>query len=102
MDKTVLQSPKPKTKHLKQTEPQNAKRTIVPYIGFVLCIPFLKLQKHFMKPSGGDIDHFSSFLYDIENHLFLVGHPLAGIVTMLILFGIFFIVSWGVIRSWWR
>ena len=97
-----FQTPKTEKGTLKKSEMQHGKSKLAPYIVFMAHVPVVKLHKHFMTPSGEDIDHWSSFLYAIEEHFFHLLHPLAGILIQLIVFGILYKVSFCVIQSLMR
>ena len=93
-----FQTPKTEKGTLKKSEMQHGKSKLGSYLFFMVHVPVVKLHKHFMTPSGEDIDHWSSNLYAIEGHFFHLLHPLAGILIQLIVFGILFKVSWRVIQ----
>ncbi len=99
MHKDDFQTPKTKKETLKKSETQHEKSKLAPYIVFIAHVPVVKLHKRYMTPSGEDIEHWSSFLYALEGHIFHLLHPMAGIIIQLIVFGILYKVSWRVIQS---
>lgn len=81
------------------SELQTIGHKVALYVSFVGSLSAVKLHKRFMKPSGEDIDHWTSFIYDFGDHIYHLLHASTDIVIQIVLFGLFLRMSWKIVTS---
>ena len=80
-------------------ELQATGRRFALYLGFVGNLSAVKLHKHFMKPTAEEIDHWTAFIYDLGDHFYHLLHASSNIFIQIVLFGLFFRLSWKIVSS---
>ena len=80
-------------------ELQTTGRRFALYLGFAGNLSAVKVHKHFMKPSGEKIDHWTAFIYDLGDHFYHLLHASSDIFIQIVLFGLFFRLSWKIVSS---
>lgn len=99
MENSELQSSNPENDQIDKTTFQYPRSGTLKYLTFIINLPVIVAHKHFMKPSGENVEHWASFLYDVEEHIYHLLQSLGGIIVLLIVFAFFFKTSWKAFLS---
>lgn len=85
------------------SELQTTGRTIALYFTFVGSLSAVKVHKHFMKPSGEEIDHWTASLYGLADHTYHLFHASIDIIVQIVVFWLFFKITLKIMRTrLWR
>ena len=84
---------------MENSELQTIGRAFALYVSFVTSLSAVKFHKHFMNPSGEEIDHWTALIYELGEHTYHLFHAVTDIVTQIVVFGLFFIMSWKIMKS---
>ena len=84
---------------MEKSELQTIGRTFTLYVSFVTSLSVVKIHKNFMKPSGEEIDHWTDLMYQLGDHTYHLFHAATDIIIHIVIFGLFFKMSWKIMRS---
>lgn len=78
---------------------QTIGRAFALYVSFVTSLSAVKIHKHFMKPSGEEIDHWTALIYELGAHTYHFFHAATDIIIQIVIFGLFLKMSWKIMSA---
>ena len=84
---------------MENSELQTIGRAFALYVSFVTSLSAVKIHKHFMKPSEEEIDHWTALIYELGAHTYHLFHAATDIIIQIVIFGLFFKMSWKIMSS---
>ena len=84
---------------MENSDLQTIGRAFTVYVSFVTSLSAVKVHKHFMKPSGEEIDHWTDLIYELGAHTYHLFRAATDIIIHIVIFGLFFKMSWKIMSS---